>query len=66
MGTGFGLLGGFAFGRLLSGVLFQISSTDPPTYIAVSALLLFVTFLGCYVPAVRATRVDPMVVLRHE
>jgi len=61
-----GFLGGLAFGRLLSGVLFQVSPTDFRTYIAASSVLLVIGILGCYFPASRATRIDPMIALRHE
>jgi ABC-type antimicrobial peptide transport system permease subunit len=46
--------------------LFEVSSFDPVTYGAVSVLLMMVAFIACYIPARRATRVDPMVALRYE
>jgi len=68
--TGCGLLAGLvlAFGvtRFLKSLLFQISAFDSVTYISVSLLLLAVTLLACFVPARRATRVDPVIALRYE
>jgi putative ABC transport system permease protein len=59
---------GLALGltRLLSAALFGVTSSDPPTYLAVALGLAIVAFLASYIPARRATRVDPMVALRYE
>lgn len=65
-GTVAGLLISLAVGRLLGGLLFGVSPTDPTTLIAVSAVLVAAGVLASYVPASRATRVDPMVTLRAE
>jgi putative ABC transport system permease protein len=68
--TGWGLLAGlvlsFTLTRFLKSLLFQISTADPITYVSVSLLLLIITLAACYVPARRATTVDPLVALRYE
>jgi len=68
--SGWGLLAGlvlaFTITRFLKSVLFQISTADPVTYLSVSALLLIITMFACYLPARRATTVDPLVALRYE
>ena len=65
-GTALGLLGAVAVTRLLQSLLFGISATDPPTFAMSAALLLFVALIACWLPASRATKIDPMVALRHE
>jgi putative ABC transport system permease protein len=66
MGVTIGLLGSWAITRLLTHLLFDVSPTDPTTFIGVSLLLAAVALAACIVPARRAMRADPMVALRYE
>jgi predicted permease len=66
VGLAIGLTGAFALTRVMASLLFSVSPTDPATFAVVSMLLAGVAFLATYLPARRATRVDPMIALRHE
>ena len=65
-GVGIGLAGSLAASRILSSLLFGVSATDPATFAAIALLISAVALLACYIPALRTTKLDPVIALRNE
>ena len=66
IGVAAGLLASFGLTRLIASLLFEVKATDTVTFAAVSVGLFLITFLASYIPARRATKVNPLIALRYE
>jgi ABC-type antimicrobial peptide transport system permease subunit len=65
VGVAIGLIGASALSGLMSNMLFRVTPGDPLSYVVTAAVLVAIAAFACYIPALRATRVDPIVALRQ-
>jgi putative ABC transport system permease protein len=66
VGIGVGLAGALVLSRVMSGLLYGVTASDPATFAAIVVVLAVVSLIACYIPARRATRVDPLIALKYE
>jgi putative ABC transport system permease protein len=66
IGIGVGLAGALVLSRVMSGLLYGVGTSDPLTFASIVVLLGVVSLVACYIPARRATRVDPLIALKYE
>ena len=66
LGVLIGVAGALAMTRFLSSLLFEVTPFDPPTFAVATLAVIAVAFTACWLPALRATKIDPMTALRHE